>query len=471
MKIRRNLLIFCSLLASLPQKVWAGNLEDLRHFRWLSGKMHNLSNALGFKPQVFKSPSKLKVGNETIIKDFQYIDGIKVQDSWIQIIRNSLGMAVYAQGATIPEVSVKMLKNKIASASKNTKYLNEFIDENSELKLAKQIFSTKLEIVHNKDSKNFEPAWSVEYIDAQEKSVWRMVISPEGKLIEKRDIAAHLAEGRAEIFPKGPRWSDLSVVSLPGMLGDGSLTNPLFRVESALGNNAWSANLFFQYNTNDPRFDEVQDYYYINQATDWLAQKVDAKLTEPLSVVIHYGEASNSSFYYHNQIRIGSGDGETYKDIPKDPSVVIHELIHAYVDTYSGLDTQGEAGALNEAFADFFTACILDNPRMGESSYLKGPYRRNIENQLKAYVDFSSSMYNNSTVISGTFWELRKNLGTDKAANLAFRTMLRLGKQSAFADFTPAIINAGTALLTADELKILGQVLADRNWKGIDENY
>jgi len=56
----------------------------------------------------------------------------------------------------------------------------------------------------------------------------------------------------------------------------------------------------------------------------------------------------------------------------RDPSVVFHEVAHAYVDELAGLPSQGEGGALNEGFADFFAAAIADNPAIGPLRDLYG---------------------------------------------------------------------------------------------------
>jgi Zn-dependent metalloprotease len=164
-------------------------------------------------------------------------------------------------------------------------------------------------------------------------------------------------------------------------------------------------------------------------------------------------------------IYLGTGDGITYQDLARDPSVVTHESIHAMIDSYAGLGTEGESGAFNEGFADFFSALVLKNPRLGDSSYLKGPYRRTVENDWQAYRDFDEGVYRNGSIIAASLWDLRPALGDEKLARLAFRTLVRLGKGARFDDFAPAVMLASADLLTGEEQGLVAEKLRARGWR------
>jgi Zn-dependent metalloprotease len=149
----------------------------------------------------------------------------------------------------------------------------------------------------------------------------------------------------------------------------------------------------------------------------------------------------------------------------RDPTVLIHESIHAVIDAYAGLPPDGEGGGFNEGFADLFTALILDNPRMGEASYLKGPYRRTLENPLKAYQDFVPGVYQNGSIVGGTFWDMKPLLGNELTAKLAFRTLVRLGKGAKFDDFPSALAGASQGLLADDQSRQVAEIARARGWK------
>lgn len=145
-------------------------------------------------------------------------------------------------------------------------------------------------------------------------------------------------------------------------------------------------------------------------------------------------DKTNAAFYYQNKIRLGKGDERTYSNIPQDPSIVIHESVHAVIDAIAGLPFEGEGGSLNEGFADFFTALQINSPHMGGVAYLKGPYRRSIENSLSV-AERTGALYHDSGIISGTLWELRKVLGVSQARELASLTLNRMHYYSGFDEF------------------------------------
>src|SRR5690606_11323605 len=109
----------------------------------------------------------------------------------------------------------------------------------------------------------------------------------------------------------------------------------------------------------------------------------------------------NIAYYYNGNIRLGAGDGVTYKNIHRDPSIVMHEASHAFIQSIGQLSTESEGGSLNEAFADFFTALILDHPKMAEFAYIPGPYKRSLDNNTNA-TSFNGGLYHDSLVVSGT---------------------------------------------------------------------
>jgi hypothetical protein len=241
----------------------------------------------------------------------------------------------------------------------------------------------------------------------------------------------------------------------------------LLHVISALDLKVWSPQLTFFFPENDRRFDLGQAYFTIDQGYRWLKEHLGIELNHPIEVKLHVGDGgvSNAAFYHQNSIYLGTGDGQTYKDMIRDPSVLIHESIHAVIDAYAGLPSEGEGGGFNEGFADLFTALILDNPRMGEASYVPGPFRRTLETRLMAYKDFAPGVYQNGTIVGGTFWDMKHALGTELTAKLAFRTLVRLGKGGVFDDFPSALASAADGLLTSEQKIIALQTAKDRGWK------
>ena len=229
--------------------------------------------------------------------------------------------------------------------------------------------------------------------------------------------------------------------------------------------NANSRNAPWKFSKEDPRFDQVQVYYFIEKAIDFLSVEGNFKIPTNVQVETSYGypDKTNASFSYNNQIRLGVGDGKEFKGLSQDSTVVIHELGHVVVNLLARLPTQGEGGAINEGFCDFISATQLNNPNMGSNSYLNGPHMRTLENSL-SYIDKDGGVYHDSQIISGTLWELRKKFGSAKSLQLALKTLIRLGPSNKFADFSLAVKEAGKSVLTVNEIEDLKKILKKRQW-------
>ncbi|MCZ7591628.1 MAG: hypothetical protein M5U15_05515 [Kiritimatiellae bacterium] len=72
---------------------------------------------------------------------------------------------------------------------------------------------------------------------------------------------------------------------------------------------------------------------------------------------VHHKLSFVGSFWDHEQIYVGDGDGVTANSLAVQ-DFVGHELSHAVIDYSAGLSESGEAGALSESFADIFAANI-----------------------------------------------------------------------------------------------------------------
>lgn len=172
---------------------------------------------------------------------------------------------------------------------------------------------------------------------------------------------------------------------------------------------------------------------------------------------------SNAAFYHNYAIYLGTGDGITYKDMLKDPSIVFHETSHAFIDAYAGLPPDGEGGSINEGFADLFACLYLDTPNVGEVSYVPGPYRRTIKEDLKAQ-DLNKGLYHDGDIVAATFWELRERFGIDAIAHVAFRTLVRLGAEAKFKDLYPAIVAALSAEFQGKDYQDAVAIVTKRGW-------
>jgi hypothetical protein len=444
------------ILALLPIQGFAK--EKLRKFRHTFGHHKNRNVAASIPKGLLRG-----VG-EFISRAGQTIGTAHVAGSWKQTVFAEDGEVTFAAGAVADDVPKLADLSDVGPAM--TDALARGMRDLPELRSASRVFPPQLEVSQGEGG-DWSPYWRVEYLTPAGDRLRYVHIARNGTASESGELDWDGFEGRADVFPEGPKLSDVQEETLHDLVGDGTMTGRLLHVMSALDLKVWSPELSFIFPSSDRRFDLGQAYFTIDRGYRWLKEHLGVELDHPIDVRLHVGDngVSNAAFYHQNTIYLGTGDNQTYKDLLRDPSVLIHESIHAVIDAYAGLPSEGEGGGFNEGFADLFTALILDNPRMGEASYLKGPYRRTLENSLKAYQDFTPGVYQNGSIVAGTFWDMKPLLGTELTAKLAFRTLVRLGKGARFDDFPAALAAGGADLLTPEQAAKVAGIARARGWR------
>lgn len=73
---------------------------------------------------------------------------------------------------------------------------------------------------------------------------------------------------------------------------------------------------------------------------------------------VHLSHRLNNAFWDGSQMVYGDGDGEIFVNLARPLEVVAHELTHGIIAHTSGLVYHGEAGALNESFADVMGSLV-----------------------------------------------------------------------------------------------------------------
>jgi len=401
---------------------------------------------------------------ELVISEAQKIGSAEVQGTWRQAIYRPDGQLSFTSGAIMEGLpSAESLKLLEAELGEGLKF---GLAKSIQLSKASRIFTPVLE-VRKTEKGEWQPCWRVEYLTQSGDRLKFLLLSREGKQISEGELEWDGVDGRAMVFPKGPKLSPAEERPLFDLNGDGTISGRLLKVFSALDLKVWSPEFKFFYAQDDRRFDLGQAYYTIAEGYRWLKEHLGVEIQHPIDVKLHVGDGgvSNAAFYHQNTIYLGTGDGRIYKDLIRDPSVLIHEGIHAVIDSYAGLPSEGEGGGFNEGFADLFTALILDNPRMGEASYLQGPYRRTLEHNLQAYKDFKPGVYQNGSIVAATFWDMKPALGNELTAKLAFRTLVRLGRGAKFDDLPAALGSAADGLLSVEQKELALQAARSRGWK------
>jgi hypothetical protein len=308
------------------------------------------------------------------------------------------------------------------------------------------------------------PMYQVIYID-RIGAAYVLKITDDFKIYSENRTGTSFADAIALVFPEGPKFSDLVEVPLKKLFGDGTLKNDYLEVTTASTATIKQGNESFRFQPPDEKFDQVQVFFFVNKALDWYKEQLGVNINRKLKVITHFGYPAkeNSMFYFDGTVRLGAGDDDSYSKIPLDPSIVMHETTHALVEEVAHLSYENEAGSINEAYADFLSCSVLKSPLLGDVAYKKGPFKRNLVNNLKLS-DKNGAKYHDSGIISGTFWELRDKIGEQKALTLSIRALSRLNPQSDFADFKLNLLESVRSLSAEDQAKVEGTLVA-RGWK------
>ncbi|MGZ3768850.1 MAG: hypothetical protein ACXVCP_05095 [Bdellovibrio sp.] len=437
-------------LAIIPLSGCGGG--QLEVVSWEKGQN---SKSLAVIENIEKTPFKtIKVKDKEIYFAEQKNGDLTVEETFIKKIEDKGGQTAFAKAFFLKQKnnSFKPFDFSFENLKSRYAYVND------------QYLKKALKVLV-RDQGHFISALKIDYID--DRGVpWTLLLDSSLGRISEKVSGANLLESHAFIFPDGPRLSKLQEFLLkmdelnPFVGGLGikisSTAAPAFDE-----NNEHTLKL----SPEDLRFDQVQVFHYVTKVRTWIKNTLGVGFNRDLDVEVHVGfpQKTNAAFYYNGKIRLGSGDDENYSKIPQDPSIVSHEVFHSVVEELARLPYEGEGGSLNEAFADFFTAIYLGRPFLGDNSYLKGPYKRTVQNNKK-WSDKSDALYGDSLIISGMLWQTAEVLGKDQARDLALETLTRLTPVTDFKEFNVQYRKVLQEKLTGENLNKALQVLEQREF-------
>ncbi|KHD88376.1 MAG: hypothetical protein OM95_09580 [Bdellovibrio sp. ArHS] len=440
--------------------VSCGEKKGLQPIEWRKGEPPSALQSLNDVNLTL--PSKMQSLDEVVELREQRVQGVPVENSFVKNLKDSTGDDVLVRA------SVSLEEGKL-SQLKLDEFALKKVSIAKDLKTAFPIFRKfapeKIEMIVAYNRGFYEPLWRVVYTD-QKGVPWEVRLS---RLLEVRGVkrvGSQFHDTVAAIFPKGPKKSQIQEVVLKDLRAQPTLANSRLLVSSQASAKIVSVTEPLKFNPQDSRFDQVQVFYFIEESLKWFENKLNVKIPFQLQAEIHVGapEKTNAAFYYQGKIRLGAGDDEFYSRIPQDPSIVVHESVHALIEAVARLPYEGEGGSLNEAFADFFTASQLNNPNMGETAYLKGPFRRSVVNDLKLS-DKNGGLYHDSGIVSGTLWSLATRFGPDRGRQIALLTLNRLVPSSDFQDFGVHLREVLPLVLSTEEdLQAARAILAERGF-------
>ncbi len=350
---------------------------------------------------------------------------------------------------------------------------------------------------------------------------WEVVIgAADGRLLIRRDIAAHIGSGRVwrespvagsrELVEFGDGWLPENGEVSQGNNVDAFLDLDDDDVPDALSGDglqagrAFSESQVFDFPAGDGFGDPTEfspaaitsAFYFANLAHDWFYD-------------LGFREA-DGNFQQNNFGRGGEGgdrvevhvqDGNTYRDaffIPGpdgepgsmslgyiddqdrsrdgayDGPVVFHEYAHGVTVRLAGGpdDTACLSGpqgrALGEAWSDYFAASHFGNPVIGE--YLSGNtergFRRGRLDEIEfGFEDLGSPIFephNDGEIFAATLWDIREALGAERADQLILSAVKLTPCPATFIDARRAIILVDQNVNDSRDRETLWRIFAAR---------
>lgn len=417
--------------------------------RW---SQRDLTPAPQFEPAEKTKP--LSIGSRKIVFQSQFIEGAEVEGSFYKEIESkALEFKAYKW---IQNPSAQLRNQVHMMKTLEPKLKNLFFKSHPTYEPKDLVGEPELVV------RGGEPFWKLVF-QVRGLYLQGLYVNSHLKIKEKAIMGSHVAPS-ALLFPDGPLKSSLQKVFLEDLGGRRILSSDKIKVITQSPTEAIAENDQFLYPVEDYRFEQVQVFFYLSKMLQWTSQRFQFQLPFVLEAETSFGypEKTNAAFYYQRKIRLGEGDGVVFSEMALDPSIVIHESFHSVIEAVAKLPYEGEGGSLNEAYSDLFTALLLEQPRLGEASYKKAPYKRTVENNL-SLSEKNGGLYHDSGIVSGLLWALVKSLGDEKGPQLAWEVLLKLNPQSDFEDFKKSLHEALLTLPEKDQQKTK-LILQQRGW-------
>lgn len=409
-----------------------------------------------------ETSQEVSTGGNKIKFQQQQVDGVPVEGTYLKSLERQ-GKPQFVAYRWISSPATSLRKKILKYKDEQPRILEKLYAHYADMKSKKLLMGPDL-FLYEKGSLRL--GWKAVF-EEKDGTLILFKVDSALKLLDISQLGSQFVDATAALFPKGPLKSDLSDVVLKNLFENQNLESMPVLMRTEADQVATSEKNQFRFSSEDLRFSQVQSFFYVTESLRWFAKSFGFELPFRLEVETQkgYPQKTNTAFYYLRKIRLGEGDDVAYSRIPLDPSIVTHESVHAVVEAVAHLPYEGEGGSLNEAFADFFTALQLDNPRMGEAAYKKEPFKRNIQNDLLASQK-NGGLYHDSLLVSGLLWAVRGEVGKEIASRLAWNTLLRLTPDSDFATFADELMRSLSQESNEVQNKIR-DVYKNRGWSEV----
>jgi hypothetical protein len=239
--------------------------------------------------------------------------------------------------------------------------------------------------------------------------------------------------------------SDTRTSTLGGLVGNCLLQNQMFSLtkDSIYPSNlAAPTGASLEYAPGTPEFRQLNSFYAATQLRD-LMGRIGANLGSLRRVNIDaHCRVSNNAYFSPSTstLCLGYADVSSSKRIwaADDSDVVVHEAGHAVnhaLASTSIMNSSGEAGAIDEAVADYWALTTQGNSQLSEWYLGFLGSMRDAASSSQYPASMLYEVHDDSRVLSQSLWRLRTALGAPSSDAIVSRTLSMLPMPSRLGDF------------------------------------
>jgi hypothetical protein len=234
-------------------------------------------------------------------------------------------------------------------------------------------------------------------------------------------------------------------VTLTNLDGSGYLRGDWANVSSETGNPAYSPTNTFVYTRHQDEFEQVMAYYWITESQKYIQSlgfgtKYPPVNKESQDVRINQWGQDNSFETDHPKDEIRYGKGGV--DDAEDAEVILHEYGHAIHDGSGFVFGSEEAGAISEAFGDYWAvdfsdvmahrlgvpeqvtlACVMDWDATSYTSTVPHCLRR-LDSNLQYPNDLDGEVHDDGRIWSQALWTINRDLGHVRADTIILNAQI-----------------------------------------------
>jgi len=331
------------------------------------------------------------------------------------------------------------------------------------LSLQKKRQTSSAELLIHVDDDIGRVCYRVHVAAARPLGDWELLIDAEsGAEVSRRNLM-RFYDGKGSTYVSHPLKCEPTVEVLPDLI-DGTLKGKYADIHNDETANAVSEDGTFVYPTHNLHFNEAMMYYLVNRVHAYFSGLGFDRLDSPMKAVVRYDVLYDNAFFSVLENALYFGDGYKFNDLAREESVCFHEYAHAARHQIVKLKYEGEAGAIDEGVADYFSASLSDDPIMGEFIVAKmnKPWLRNLT-ELHHYPDeIVGNVHEDGKIWGCSLWALRERFGAATADRLVLNSLYYLSPDATFLHGLNALLLADENLFAAKNQAAIIEILGER---------